>query len=78
MYTPILAQTTDQNNRIDDIIDFLTEQNAVMLRHLMLSVNDRERKEIIDAVIERLDKAGVLKNVEQYSSRIYGVSNDEN
>ena len=74
MYTPILAQTTDQNNRIDDIIDFLTEQNTILYRHILLNACDEQRKEIIDAVIERLDKAGVLKNVAEYSDKVYEVT----
>jgi len=62
----------NEQSSIDNLIDRLTKQNCVLYRHLLLNSCDEQRKEIIDAVIERLDKAGVLKNVEQYSDKIYG------
>ena len=77
-FTSHVHNEQSPQNAVDNIINFLAEQNATLYRHLLLNACDEQRKEIIDAVIERLDKAGVLKNVSEYSSRIYGVSNDEN
>ena len=68
----------NEQSPIDNLIDRLTEQNTILYRHILLNACDEQRKEIIDAVIERLDRHGVLKNVDQYSSRIYGANNDEN
>ena len=76
-FTSHVHNEQSPQNAVDNIINFLAEQNATLYRHLLLNACDEQRKEIIDAVIERLDRHGVLKNVEQYSSRVYGEPIDQ-
>ena len=71
-FTSHVHNEQSPQNAVDNIINFLAEQNATLYRHLLLNACDEQRREIIDGVIERLDRHGVLKNVEQYSSRVYG------
>ena len=71
-FTSHVHNEQSPQNAVDNIINFLAEQNTTLYRHLLLNACDEQRREIIDGVIERLDRHGVLKNVEQYSSRVYG------